>query len=184
VKFSHVFSWFARGLLVAVLASAVLARAEPTTFSTSLSPEDKAVTGIARLTEAQVASLDQQVQHEIATAHQGNTVAFSTSFTHRRTPQQRLEAGLDHLMTPELAQLDRLVAAALANRTPPAGPLVTTPATTSSSPNSYVETVTPKLEIHGEVSFSYVSASGGGHGYTPADFMAGAAARIAFTMLW
>ena len=27
-------------------------------------------------------------------------------------------------------------------------------------------------------------SGGGGHGYTPADFMAGAAARIAFTMLW
>ena len=27
-------------------------------------------------------------------------------------------------------------------------------------------------------------SGGGGHGYTPADFMAGAAARMAFTMLW
>jgi len=164
VKLACVIPWIIRGLFVAVLASVIVVRAEQASFTASLPAEDKAMCGLTRLTAAQLASLDAQVQHEIATARQGNTVAFSTTFTHRRTPVQRREAGLDHLMTPELAQLDRLVAAALTNRPPPASPQASTP-TTTSAPEIYVETIKPKWEVHGGASLTYVSGSGGAHGY-------------------
>ena len=100
---------------------------------------------------------------EIATARQGDTVAFATSFTHRRTPQQRVEAGLDHLMTPELNQLDQLVAVAVANRPPPTEPLAAAPANPLSS--NWVEITPRKMEIHGEMSLTYVSAGSGRNGY-------------------
>jgi hypothetical protein len=152
------------GLIIAVFALTAAARAESTSFISTLNAENKAASGIVRLTERQAAALDFQVQREIATAHQGDTVAFSTSFTHRRTPAQRTEAGLDRLMTPELAQLDRLVATAVANRPPSTSPLLTTPATTSTSADA-VETIPLKAEVHGEVSLSYIWGSGGAHGY-------------------
>jgi len=67
-------------------------------------------------------------------------------------------------MTPELAQLDRLVAAALTKQPSPIGPLITTPATTA-SPDVYVETLQRKMEIHGEVTLVYAMGSGGRSGY-------------------
>ena len=142
-----------------------MSAAESASFTSTLSPESKVAAGITRLTEQQVAALDAQVQREIAIAHQGDVVAFSTTFTHRRTPVQRSEAGLDQLMTPELARLDSLVAIALAYHPPPAGPMILAPATPAASPDTYVETLTRKMEIHGEVSLAYVWGSGGARGY-------------------
>jgi len=164
VKLACTFSWFIRGLIIAVFASAVPAGAEQPSFTSTLAAENKALIGLARLTEQQVGALDQQVQREIFTAHQGDTVAFSTTFTHRRTPTQRTEAGLDRLMTPELAQLDRLVATAVANRPPSTSPLLT--ATTTTLPSSGWVEITPRhMEIHGETTLTYAWGSGGAHGY-------------------
>jgi len=165
VKFACAFSWLIRGLIVAAFSSTVFAGAEQAGFTSTLSAENKTASGIVRLTEPQVAALDQQVQRELTSARQGKTVAFASTFTHRRSPLQRTEAGLDTLTTPELAQLDRLVAAALANLPPPNGPTVTAPASTALSPSAYVEILPRKMEIHGEVTLAYVWGSGGGHGY-------------------
>ena len=166
VKLASIVPWFISGLAVAVLLSVIAVHAEQTSFTSALSAENKAASGIVKLTAQQIAALDAQVQREISVAHQGDTVAFSTSFTHRRSPQQRNEAGLDQLMTPELARLDALVAAALAERPLPAaaGPLIIAPAT-SASPDVYVETLTRKMEVHGEVTLAYVMGSGGARGY-------------------
>jgi len=165
VKFARAFSWILPGLVVAVLTSAALADVAPTCFTATLSSENKAASGIAKSTEPQRAALDQQVQREIATARQGDTVAFSTTFTHRRTPQQRVDAGLDHLMTPELTQLDRLVAMAVADRPPHAQPQATTPLITPLPSSPWVEITPRKMEIHGEMSLTYVSAGSGRNGY-------------------
>lgn len=168
VKLAHALLWFSRSwVVVAAFAAAFISAAEPTNFISTLSSENKTAAGITRLTEPQIASLEAQVQHEIAVARQGDTVAFSTSFTHRRSPMQRSEAGLDQLMTPELNKLDSLVAAELTNRPKPAGPLILAPATAASSatPGNYVELLRKKMEIHGEVTLAYVAGSGGAHGY-------------------
>jgi len=168
VKLAYIIPWFIRGLAVAVLMSAVAVQAEQTNFITALSQENKAAAGLTQLTDAQLAALNAQVQREISVAHQGNTVAFSTSFTHRRTPQQRKEAGLDQLMTPELKRLDELVAAAVAADTKPitTGPTIIRPAsTTPTSPSDWVEVTPRKMEIHGEVTLAYMWGSGGRTGY-------------------
>jgi hypothetical protein len=164
VKPARVFHWFIRGLAVAFFASVIVARAEQAGFISSLSAEDKTISGITRLTEQQVAALEQQVLREIAVARQGATVAFASTFTHRRTPVERTQAGLDRLTTPELAQLDRLVAAALANHPPPTSPQATA-SEPYASPSSYVQVVPRKMEIHGEMSLTYMSGSGGRQGY-------------------
>ena len=165
VKFACVFSWILRALIVAVLTSAVLADVTQPGFTATLSSENKTASGIAKLTEPQCAALDQQVQREIATARQGDTVAFATSFTHRRTPQQRVEAGLDHLMTPELNQLDRLVAVAVANRPVPTESLAAASTITTPPSSNWGEITPRKMEIHGEMSLTYVSAGSGRNGY-------------------
>jgi hypothetical protein len=165
VKFARAFSWILPGLVVAVLTSAALADVAQPGFTATLSSENKAASGIAKLTEPQRAALDQQVQREIATARQGDTVAFATSFTHRRTPQQRVEAGLDHLMTPELTQLDHLVAVAVANRPTPTEMQSVASLTTPLTSAPWVEITPRKMEIHGEMSLTYVSAGSGRNGY-------------------
>ena len=165
VKFTCAFSWILRALIVAVLTSAALADVAQPSFAATLSAENATASGVAKLTEPQRAALDQQVQREISTARQGDTVGFSTSFTHRRTPQQRVEAGLDHLMTPELTQLDRLVAAAVANRAPAESPAAAAPLITTQPSSNWVEITPRKMEIHGEMSLTYVSAGSGRNGY-------------------
>jgi hypothetical protein len=163
VNIPRAFRRLLRGLLVAFFAAAIVSSgAEPPSFIGTLSVTDKTAGGIARLTTQQVSMLDQQVRREISLARQGATVAFASTFTHRRTPMQRTEAGLDTLTTPELAQLDRLVAAALAVRPPPTASLFSPNAATT--PVS-VQFVPRKMEIHGEVTLAYVWCSGGGHGY-------------------
>jgi hypothetical protein len=164
VKLVCIRHWFIRVVIAAVLASVTVSAAEPTSFISTLSAENKAASGVERLSEEQIAALNAQIAREIAVARQGATVAFATSFTHRRTPQQRTEAGLDRLMTPELARLDTLVATAVANGAKPASP-ATDALVTTSSPSTYVESIPRHAEVHGEVTLAYVSGSGGAHGY-------------------
>jgi len=155
---------FIRSLVAAVALSVVVVHAEQASFSSTLSEENKTAIGLARLTEPQLRSLDAQIQQEISIAHQGNTPAFSSTFTHRRTPQQRKDAGLDQLMTPELTRLDVLVAATIAAKPIATGTALTQPAISAPASN-WVEITPRKFEIHGEVSFTYMQASGGGSGY-------------------
>jgi hypothetical protein len=144
----------------------VAVHAEQAGFISTLSEENKTAVGFARLTPAQQTALNAQIQSEIAIARQGDTVAFSTSFSHRRTPQQRKDAGLDRLMTPELARLDTLVATAVAAKPAPAGPTLTTPLATTATPSSDWVDITPrKMEVHGEVTLAYMWGSGGQRGY-------------------
>jgi len=113
----------------------------------------------------QLASLDAQIQREISVARQGDTPAFSASFTHRRTPQQRKDAGLDQLTTPELRRLDELVAAAVATKPAPTGPAITKPYVSTPPGGDWVEVTPKKLEVHGEVTLAYMWGSGGRSGY-------------------
>lgn len=165
MKHASIFSWSARGLLAAVFLLTLVARAEPTNFSASLTDENKNLIGLAKLTPEQIASLDAQVAREISVARQGDTPAFSTPFTKRRTPQQRKAAGLDQLMTPELKRLDSLVAHAVANRPAPAAPLITKPHVSTPPGDGWVEVTPKKLEVHGEVTLAYMWGSGGTSGY-------------------
>ena len=165
MKFDRAFFCVLRAVFAAALTSAAFADGTPRSFTANLSAENRTASGVAKLTEAQCGALDQQVQREVATARQGDTVAFATSFTHRRTPQQRVDAGLDHLMTPELNQLDRLVAVAVADRPPPTGPASAANITTPPSSSNWVEITPRKMEVHGEMALTFVSAGSGRNGY-------------------
>ncbi|MFT3784387.1 MAG: hypothetical protein QM790_20445 [Nibricoccus sp.] len=166
MKLACVFPWFIRGMLAAVFITAWAARAGATGFTSDLSDENKVGIGVAKLTPEQIAALDAQVAREIAVARQGDTPAFSTTFSKRRTPQQRKEAGLDRLMTPELNRLDTLVANAVANRPAPPGPTIVKPAsTTPESASDWVDVTPPKWDVHGQVSLAYIWGSGGRSGY-------------------
>jgi hypothetical protein len=140
-------------------------QAEQAGFSSSLSAENRKLTGLDRLNSEQLAALDAQVSQEISSARQGRTPAFATSFSHRRTPQQRKTSGLDTLMTPELARLDTLIAAQVAAQPTTTALVPLAPARTSDSAPDFVEYSTRKLELHGEIGMTYMAASDGSHGY-------------------
>lgn len=176
---------FIRGLIAAVLLLAVSARAESTTFMSTLTEENKTATGLVKLTPEQLASLDAQIQREISVAHQGDTPAFSTSFTRRRSPQQRKEAGLDQLMTPEIRRLDELVALAVATKPAPMGPTITKPFVSTPPGGDWVEITPKKLEVHGEVTLAYMWGSGGrsGYGASMATTVSDPDGKFAFTVV-
>lgn len=153
-----------RSLIAAVSLSVVVVSAEQTGFTSTLSEENKSAIGLARLSGEQLTSLNAQIQREISVARQGKTVAFSSTFTRRRTPQQRKDAGLDRLMTPELSRLDTLVAAAIATEPVSTTTSIDRPVSTPPAAN-WVEITPRKIEVHGEVSLTYMRTSGGGSGY-------------------
>ncbi|MFT3869776.1 MAG: hypothetical protein QM715_15105 [Nibricoccus sp.] len=173
------------GLMAVALLSVLSVRAEPTGFTASLTEENKVAIGFAKLSAEQLASLDAQVQREISVARQGDTPAFSTSFTRRRSPQQRKDAGLDQLMTPELKRLDELVALAVANRPAPPGPLITKPFVSTPPGGDWVEITPKKLEVHGEVTLAYMWGSGGrsGYGASMATTVSDPDGKFAFTVV-
>lgn len=185
MKLASKVTWFIRGLIAVALLSALSLRAEPTSFTSTLTEENKTSVGLAKLSPEQLASLDAQVAREIYVARQGDTPAFSTSFTRRRTPQQRKDAGLDQLMTPELKRLDELVALAVANRPAPVGPLVTKPFVSTPPGGDWVEITPKKLEVHGEVTLAYMWGSGGrsGYGASMATTVSDPDGKFAFTVV-
>jgi hypothetical protein len=70
--------------------------------------------GMEKLSPAQRSSLEQQIEKEIALARSGNVTSFSTSFTARRTLDQKASAGLDQLSVSELADIDAHIERTLA----------------------------------------------------------------------
>lgn len=149
-------------LLRSMAAMAVLGlvglRAEQVPFSQILTPAERTATGFDHLTAEQAKSLNGLIERDITSARQGDVVAFAKSFTQRRTPDEWKRAGIDRLTDNERAQLDRLVATALAAR--PVVPYVRYPYTPAGQGSVSVDK--PKPEVHGEVSV-FVGAGSGGY---------------------
>lgn len=138
---------------------AAIARAEaPTTFSAQISAQDRNAAGLTRLAPSQLATLDALVQRDIDAATAGNTVGFANTFTARRTPEERQNAGIDHLTTPERDRLDVLVASAIANR--PGVTAIYEPPP-QSGPTGHVLSDRTAAIVHGEVSLFVGGGSGG-----------------------
>lgn len=158
-----------RAFLVALLSTLTVAMcsAETVRFSQSLTADERAATGVARLDSDQSAALDALVRLHLTqaaaaaqkaerakAAGQTDTVAepavaFSTSLS---TDQQKA-AGIDTLTASEKAAIDSLVAAL-----DPGAPQYVAPAPKSVEavkffPNRY--------EIHGEIGFGLGFGSGG-----------------------
>ncbi len=142
------FRWFRYALpWVLLLGATRLAAAR---FSETLTPEESAACGLARLQDDQRRALDTQVQRDITLARQGDVVGFARTFSQRRTPAQRAETGLDKLDDAECRQLDSLIDRAIARR--PAAAFA--PAPKPKVPES-VKVGRPPLEFHGQLSLEY-----------------------------
>lgn len=138
----------------ALSAMPAVSQAAAASFVEELSAQERAETGIDRLSPEQLSALDHQVGRELALARQGDVIAFARTFTTRRPPSEYAAAGLDALTPEEAARLDALVAHALASR-----PLA--PATRSRTSATAVETVTNRAQWHGQISATYGRGSGG-----------------------
>lgn len=126
--------------------------ASAATGSESFSSEEQSTTGLTRISPAERAELDRQIEREITLAREGDVVAFAKSFTARRTAAQLDAAGLTRLSAEERGQLDFLIARAIARR----------PATAvlrfQKKESEDIETVRYRAQLHGEVSLTYGTA--------------------------
>jgi hypothetical protein len=133
-------------------------------FSSGLSPDERATSGIAMLTPAQAAALDSLVKRDVDLAHDGAVAGFSTAFTVRCTPAERVATGIDRLPERDLAVLNGLVARAIASGPPPGQPFAYT-APAAPAPPVVLVSKPPALEVHGDVSFSVGAGSHGSNFY-------------------
>jgi len=142
------------------LTALMLATVAHAGFGGGLSPDEQALSGIARLTPAQVAALDALVAHDVDLAHQGGVTGFSSDFAARHTAQERAAAGIDQLSEKEILNLDALVARAISF-----GPSSSETFSYQGRPKAPVPetliTEPPKLTVHGDVS---VTVGLGSHG--------------------
>lgn len=155
--------------LLLPLLAASLGAAESTRFSQSLTAEQRTSTGLERLDSNQVAALDALVRLNINQANAaalkaertaaaaGTTItaeaAEPAAFSQSLSVDQRRAAGLDLLSVSETSAVDNLVANQVA-ATPRYSPAETRAV-------EAVEFFPNRLEVHGEVGFSFGAGSGG-----------------------
>jgi hypothetical protein len=124
-------------------------------FSAKLTPDERAASGVEKLSEEQRVALDAQVAKEVKLARQGNVTGFAGTFISRRSEDERTAVGLGILNTSEKYQLDRQVARALAE-TPAQPPLALARAATEND----IFKKPFKWETHGFVQLEYGFGSG------------------------
>jgi len=152
-------------LLAAVLTAGRLLAAEPAAvapaaapasdFALTLSPQDFAGAGLAKLSADELVAFHACVAREVAAARAGRVSGFAGTFISRRTAAERTQIGLDRLSPAEQENLNLVVARAIA-----AG--ATQP---DVSPELAREAVVNghRLQVHGEVS---LTVGGDGHGHS------------------
>jgi hypothetical protein len=142
-------------VLVCALAAPASRADDDVRFSATLSPAQRAETGLDRLTTDNVAVIDALVRLDIAATRFRDNNIRSTRFSQRRTAHERDIAGLDHLSQDQLAKLDAIVALRIpAPALPPDASLayagVSLDTSTVPSPDRR-----PAPEIHGSFSLTY-----------------------------
>ena len=152
-----------RGRLFLVLlcgCAALLARAaSDVRFSATLNPDLRERTGLSQLTPDNVAVIDGLVrQDEAASKFKDNNVDH-TRFSQRRTDRERDIAGLSGLTPAQVSLLDDLIGYRITGIAPasPTAASITATTGTAVKPNRS----TDKLEIHGEIGFTYGWGKGG-----------------------
>jgi hypothetical protein len=126
------------------------------TFTATLTPDQQASAGVAKLTEAERETIDTLVAREAQLARQGGVAGFAGTFVSRRTVDDRAQSGIDRLSDDEQKHLNDLAAVAIATR-----PYV--PAFRLRELKVEPPPPDPRaLQIHGQVSFTYGWASHGG----------------------
>jgi len=148
----------------AVLLTGLLATLAPSlpaassSFTATLSPEQKTEAGLATLGPGELAALDRLVATDIIRARHIHLPALADPYSQRYTETEAKEAGLDRLTPEQLAKLDVLVSAALA----------TAPQTPSIQPrerprvrDGEILSEKGRLQVHGGMSLTMGWASGG-----------------------
>lgn len=154
----HLPRQWSRWVIVAIAAlfGGMILPANAADFSATLSPDQKELSGITRLTGEQQSALNAFVAHELLAARQGGVTAFARTFVDRRSTGQRRTAGLDQLTAAEQDTLNDLVAAALAKQQ--AAPLPVSMLHKSPAPS---ETARSRLKVHGQITLTYGSGRDG-----------------------
>jgi hypothetical protein len=140
--------WLA-ACLAAVLALAP-ASALAAGFSSTLSAGQRSAAGLDQLTEAELAILDVLVASDFAAARQLRTTTFGERFSDRHYGQK---TGLERLDAGQLAQVDELIADAIAAQPQPRE--------RPRLKDNEVVSLQRRLEVHGGMSFTLGWASGG-----------------------
>jgi hypothetical protein len=148
------------GLACAALALAPLAGASDA-FTSGLSQQERASSGVASLDPAHLAALDGLVSRDVTLAHEGGVTGFSATFTERLTAAERAAAGIDALSAGERAALDALVARAIAIGPSPSEAFAYSPPRPAPIAPRELVKAPPALEVHGDLSFT---VGGGSHG--------------------
>jgi hypothetical protein len=147
---------FGLGLLGLLTAPAARAE-EDVRFSATLTPEQRVSAGLNQLTVDNIAVIDGLVRQDLAASKFKDNAVDHTRFSQRRTARERDIAGLDRLTPPQLTQLDDLVGLRIDG--PPPIPLARITSTSSNAVKP--DLPTHKLDIHGEISFTYGTGKGG-----------------------
>lgn len=151
-------------LLLAGLGAcaALLGRAadDDTRFSSTLTVVQRDLAGFTQLSADNVAIIDGLVRQDVAASKFKDNDVDHTRFSERHTPREREIAGLAQLTPDQKAQLDEYVYERISGNVPSVG----SPITAASHSGVKNATAANKLDIHGQVSFTYGWGKGG-HGY-------------------
>lgn len=130
-------------------------------FSATLSAAQHDRAGLTQLSADNLAVIDGLVrQDEAASKFKDNDVDH-TRFSQRRTPRERNIAGLDHLSASQLAALDDLVGQRISGTAPAADATIVSGSSAGGSAGVKPSLTPHKLDIHGEMSFTYGWGKGG-----------------------
>ncbi len=147
--------WVAIGLLA---ITAAYGNSGDTRFSLTLNPDDRAASGMARLSTDEVAVIDALVRRD-TTSRAGATTDSGAPFSQRLTADERKTAGLLKLSETELprfnAFVERYQTAKLART------LLSPPVYLARSSRVTPTEAKKEREIHGSFSLSYGVGSGG-----------------------
>jgi len=114
LKFS-LFPRLTRLVLVAIGCVAAAMTPAKAVFSAGFTPDEVQATGIAQLSDAERARLDELIARDAEFALEGGVVGFSRTFSARLGPSDFQAAGLTHLTAAQLTALDDLAAFRIAH---------------------------------------------------------------------
>ncbi len=129
-------------------------------FSATLNPDLRDRTGLSQLTSDNVAVIDGLVRQDEAASKFKDNAVDHTRFSQRRTTRERDISGLNRLTPDEISLLDDLIGYRITGIAPAssaATATITSTAGTAVKPNLS----TAKLDIHGEIGFTYGWGKGG-----------------------
>ncbi|MEO7412639.1 MAG: hypothetical protein ABIZ81_04720 [Opitutaceae bacterium] len=156
---SHAARWLPKLCVTLLLSAAFLAvpadaASDDVRFSATLSDAQRAETGLAQLTEDNIAVIDALVRQDEATLKRRGSLGSFGAFSQRRSENEKEIAGFSRLTPAQLERLDGLTGIRIS---PPPPMLVSETKTRKATPGVLVRPVERPyaLEVHGSVSLTY-----------------------------